>query len=195
METIGTNCRSNVCETREIVLKEKKKLVITSACNGKRKERHGSQAVQEEISLIKVTKDELRKLRKCGEAIFVLKEGDCLFCAQVPKRFSYRMQGIRETNICCKGNGQMCGRFSSMSDEDGGCAKVRNGSTCIEDFPWITKGVEIYGSKGDIFAVIDCANFRLATGDERRVPKREEEEDYRSMMEEANPRRIKWRIV
>lgn len=109
---------------------------------------------KETFNLEKVTADDLYALRKEKIASFVLKENDNLFCAQIPER-----TGFLSTNFLGEHKCNYCRHLSSASDEDGGCAKVRNFACFIENYPWITFGYETFSCKDDAFVVIKCEHF------------------------------------
>ena len=53
-----------------------------------------------------------------------------------------------------------CHRLSAAPDEYGGCQKVRNKATGIEDFDFVRLGVETFNdAERDIMIVQKCSNY------------------------------------
>ena len=57
----------------------------------------------------------------------------------------------------------ICYRLSAASDEEGGCAKVRDSypDRCIENYPWIREGYQISNTVPghNVFVVVRCEHF------------------------------------
>ena len=122
------------------------------------------------------TPDEVKDYRKKGTPGFVLKDGDQLYLTEIPKNFSFVNSNISNRHMCAYGQ-TVCHRLSPLSDEQGGCAKVRNYATFIEDYPFITRGYETFNTKHDVLVVNQCKNSVISsssrdsksTGDMNRI--------------------------
>lgn len=110
------------------------------------------------LPFVKVTVNQLSKYRKKGTPSLVLKsDGDFLYTG-IPADLSlvaFTLIGEHK----CAAPGQGCCHLSAASDEEGGCAKVRNRATYIERYPWIVSGYETFNTKHDVFVVLDCRHF------------------------------------
>ena len=120
---------------------------------------------QNGFSLTETTSVELKVLRKFSkEFCLVLKEGDNLYYSSyqegivpfVRKNFEHQcVHGL----VCCH-------RLSAAPDEYGGCRKVRNKATGIEDFDFIKVGVETFNdAERDIMIVQKCSNYYFVKED------------------------------
>lgn len=108
--------------------------------------------------LIEVTPETLADYRRKGISSFVLKNEERLFYSTIPNNMffvSSTLLGLHK----CAAVGEECHRLSAASDEEGGCAKVREFSKCIERYPWITTGYETFNTKHDSFVVINCLHY------------------------------------
>lgn len=110
------------------------------------------------IPLNETTPEELSIIRCTNTPTFVLKRNGKLYSASVPyalNLFPYKLLG----NHKCSYQMHTCKRLSATSDEDGGCAKVREMSHCIERYPWILSGYESFNTIHDIFIVDNCEHY------------------------------------
>lgn len=114
------------------------------------------------LSLTEITLDELQKYRNAKVPSFVLKVGDKFYYARIPNEMS--LVGAKfDGEHKCANPFNSCKRLSSASDAKGGCAKIRNGSSHIELYPWISLGYETFGTKHNAFVVARCAHFAGTT--------------------------------
>ena len=108
------------------------------------------------MELKKITSDQLLQLRKSGIAGFVLKRDNHLYYSsysEVPKALNLG------EHLCSSGGSQVCARLSAALDEEGGCEKVRQKATNIENFAFITNGYETFNNPTDnVFIVLECMN-------------------------------------
>lgn len=104
---------------------------------------------------------ELTQIYKSGTPGFVLKvEGEHFF-TEVPKGFQLRKPEFFKNHLCIFGN--LCNRYHSWSDDEGGCAKIRGGSIGIWTYPFIKEGYEIFNTvKSDGLVVSQCTRFEEA---------------------------------
>lgn len=113
------------------------------------------------LEFVEVTPKELAYYRRKKIPSFVLKAGDKLYYTTIPKNITFLGTDILGSHMC----GQQCCHLSPVSDEEGGCAKVRNYATFIEKYPWIKKGYETFGTRVDSFVVVECSHYkRLPSG-------------------------------
>lgn len=108
--------------------------------------------------LANVTPEELANYRKYKVPSFVLKVDGKLYYTQIPYNLSLLSSAIMGKHLCSL-LGHECKRFSSASDEKGGCAKVRNRARYIERYPWIMDGYETFGTLHDSFVVVKCLHY------------------------------------
>ena len=107
------------------------------------------------FELKKVSKEELASYRVEGVSSFVVKVDEEFYHTAIPKTISFMSAKIMGTHQC-----GFCNRLSAASDKDGGCAKVRNRSKCIERYPWIKKGYETFNTRQDSFVVVECQRYQ-----------------------------------
>ena len=108
--------------------------------------------------LVEVTSEELAGYRKSGISSFVLKVDGKFYYSEIPNNISFVSSSILGAHRCAVA-GHECHRLSAASDEQGGCAKVRDRSNCIERYPWITTGYETFNTKHDSFVVVNCLHY------------------------------------
>lgn len=110
------------------------------------------------LPLSKISIDELKKYRESKAPSFVLKVGSELYYTKIPTGISFvgaKFDGEHK----CANSFNSCKRLSSASDAKGGCAKIRNSSSHIELYPWITLGYETFNTKRNAFVVAQCSHF------------------------------------
>ncbi len=111
------------------------------------------------FNLVEVTPEELAVYRSSGIPYFVLKDSGKLYFTKIQRNYNLvSHEGLLGPNLCSH-VGHECHHLSAATDEDGGCAKVRSLSQCIERYPWITKGYETFNTVRDAFVVIDCTHY------------------------------------
>ena len=111
--------------------------------------------------LAEVTIDQIKELRKSEIPSFLLKENESYYFAKIPKGLNLLSSHLLGRH-CCSNASHTCGRLSSATDEEGGCAKVRNFSKGIERYPWITAGYETFNCRHPAFVVAKCDHFEVA---------------------------------
>lgn len=111
-----------------------------------------------DFQLKEVSSEELVTYRKSGVPGFVLKLGDKFYYTELMADISLFALNILGQHKCVCGE-TVCKRLSALSDEEGGCAKVRDFSYGIERYEWITKGYETFGTKHDMFVVVECDHY------------------------------------
>ena len=91
--------------------------------------------------LREISAKEISKYRKSEVPSFVLKIGSKLYYTEIPNIsfIGVNLLGLHK----CALSGMECRRLSAASDEEGGCAKVRNLSCNIERYPWTYSRAEI----------------------------------------------------
>ena len=107
------------------------------------------------FDLVEVTVEELLDYRTNHVPCFVLKSNEKYYVTVIPTDISFVSCSSLGEHLC-----KDCNRLSAADDMDGGCAKVRNFSKCIEMYPWITDGIETFNTKHDAFIVFKCKHFR-----------------------------------
>lgn len=102
---------------------------------------------------------ELAEYRRLGTPSFVLKVDGRLYHTIVPKDISLLSTDLIWVHKCARPNHE-CSRLSAASDEDGGCAKVRNYAWGIEYYSFIQSGYELFGINGYGFVVGKCTHYK-----------------------------------
>lgn len=111
--------------------------------------------------LKKVSLERLSEYKEKCIPIFVLKIGKEFYYTKIPYKMNLVGYNLLWNLHICATKGKACRRLSSATDENGGCAKVRNFSKNIEKYPWITKGYETVNTIQDCMFVAECLNFEL----------------------------------
>lgn len=137
--------------TVEIETKTKKKLRDIS------RKQVDQYTKEQSFQLVPITTEKLAEKRKLQIPSMVLKEGDQLYYAEIPKNLDMYSAQILGEHKCAR----PCKRLSAASDENGGCAKVRDSSTCIERYPWIILGYETFATTHDVFVVACCDHYTV----------------------------------
>ena len=108
--------------------------------------------------LIPITKHALEEVILTGQPVFVLKKNSRLYYAKVTKDFNLgKSLLLKKQHECsCGDTQQTCKRLLSLPDVEGGCSKVRNFSTNIQNFDFITDGYETQNVSYPIFFVSKC---------------------------------------
>lgn len=135
--------------TRELHPKTKNPMGILTKDEVKREVEHLS------FELKKVSKKELASYRAEDVPSFVAKVDEEFYHTTIPGTISFVSAKMMGTHKC-----GFCNRLSAASDRDGGCAKVRNRSKCIEKYPWIKKGYETFNTRQDSFVVVECERYQ-----------------------------------
>lgn len=110
------------------------------------------------FELVEVAKEDLVDRRRKKVPSFVLKMDGKFYYTSIPNEMNLVSSGILGRHKCAA-IGHECHRLSAASDEQGGCAKVRDRSRCIERYPWITSGYETFNTKHDAFVVLSCLHY------------------------------------
>lgn len=127
-----------------------------------------------EYTLNEVTLKELFRHRLSGVAGVVYKEGEKLFYADFIDGTETCFSRINCNHICGKSSAE-CKYLSAKSDENGGCAKVRDSfvpsyynkgshvfvtGKMIEKYDFIEEGIEIFNSIHFLLNVVKCKNYK-----------------------------------
>ena len=120
-----------------------------------------SETKQLRFPLKQVTVEELIAARIAKVPSFVLKEEGKYYYTVIEPGIGFLPSTLLgpDTYHLCAQVGKECKRLSSASDELGGCKKVREKSTGIERYPWITVGYETFCTDHDSFVVSCCEHF------------------------------------
>lgn len=113
------------------------------------------------FELREVSKEQLYEIRSKKIPSFIFKDGDKLFWTEIPKTMNFMTKEFLG-KFKCAPSGGVCDRLSAASDEQGGCAKVRDIKKCIESYDFIILGYEIFGTNFDVFHVAKCTHFKEA---------------------------------
>lgn len=118
--------------------------------------------LEESIPLKEIPEEMIDYYRKTGIPSFLLKADGKFFYATIRNDIDFLFSNILGLHKCGLA-GKECSRLSAASDENGGCAKVRNYSRRIELYPWITKGFETFNTTHDSFSVVECDHYKIYT--------------------------------
>ena len=115
------------------------------------------QKVKSEIAEIpakKVNKEELLLARLSGNPIFIYKKHDDVYVAELVGE----LKGVASENSKheCSNIKYTCKRLSALSDEQGGCEKVRDKNKYIENYDWIEEGYQTFNTENNLFIVLKC---------------------------------------
>jgi len=111
--------------------------------------------------LEEITPEELALHRISGIPFFVLKTDGKFYYCSIPSNINVSSSFILGTH-CCSGAKYDCMKMYAKSDEEGGCAKVRDRIPHIEKYDFITTGYEIYyPDERSTLTVIDCKHYKL----------------------------------
>lgn len=113
-----------------------------------------------DFSLQEISPEELAERRVKNVPSFVFQQNEKLYFTEIPETLNVYASSILGTHLCTFPEKECC-KFSAASDENGGCAKVRNFSKCIELYPWITEGYETFGTLLDSFGVTKCSHYKM----------------------------------
>lgn len=105
-----------------------------------------------------ITRQQLLDFRKKRIPSFVLKKNGKFFYTEIDPDISFLSSDLLGHHMCSLAP-DCCTHLSAASDEEGGCAKVRNMARYIERYPWITCGYETFNTKCDTFMVAECNHY------------------------------------
>lgn len=111
-----------------------------------------------EFPLTEVSIEELKEYRKNKIPSFLLKLKENFYYTKLPAKINLFACNNLGKHKCSFGT-ETCNRISTASDENGGCAKVRDRSVGIEKYPFITAGYETFNTPHDSFIVVRCNHF------------------------------------
>ncbi len=110
------------------------------------------------LELQKVTKSDLAKIRNQILPYFIFKQHEEYYVTQIPYSLHITSSALLGIHLCAISS-IICQRLSASTDENKGCAKVRDYNAKIEDYEWITIGYETINAKHCSFIVIDCKHY------------------------------------
>lgn len=129
-----------------------------------------------EVEFREITQEELMKHRISGKPGVVMKDDDKIFYAEYQRGMSIYLRCMTSKHVCGQ-SGRECKRFSTASDCNGGCAKVRDlfitayaqntrnfakahsQSKRIEKYEFVREGFEIFNSPHYMLLVTKCSNY------------------------------------
>lgn len=129
-----------------------------------------------EVEFREITPEELMERRISGQPGVVMKDADKIFYAEYQRGMSVYFRYMTSKHVCGQ-SGRECKRFSTASDCNGGCAKVRDlfitayaqnirnsakahsQSKRIEKYEFIDEGFEIFNSSHYMLLVTKCSNY------------------------------------
>ena len=114
------------------------------------------------FNLVPISANKLADYRRDKIPSFVLSKSGKFFWTKIPKDISLYSSKLLGAHKCSEAKHE-CRRLSAASDELGGCAKVRNHATGIENYPWIVLGYETFATANDSFVVVDCKHYELCS--------------------------------
>lgn len=109
-------------------------------------------------NLSEISKNEVIMRRKNKIPTFLLKIDGKYYYSRIPANLTLIGEKLLGTHMCAT-----CKKISPLSDEDGGCEKVRNIARFIEKYDWISKGYETFGTTHDCFFVAECNHCQSYT--------------------------------
>lgn len=162
-------------ERNQLIMRKDTKIVELTYDEGKliSKKEYLPKTEDLHFELKKVDKEEIKKLRKCKKPSLLIKEYGNYYYTNIPadvRLGNVDLLSDKEQHMCVPGNAT-CRYLSAASDQNGGCAKVRDGSIGIERYPWITVGYETFNTKYDCFVVGSCDHFAESLPEPKRTVK------------------------
>lgn len=148
--------RTYQCFYRKV---EKSRKIYVAKTEKVQKEIGCTEEIVKKYRLQKVSLQKLEKLRNSGVPGFVFKENGNYYYAKIDHNTKF---------LCCKGLGthccatlnETCKRLFAISSEFGGCDKVKDGSTHIEKYDFISRGYESFNTNQDSFIVLQCSDCK-----------------------------------
>ena len=112
----------------------------------------------ENFPFSEVPKESLSDLRNSSMPGFILKDGEKYFYTQVRADINFSLFKLINTGHCCAKD---CSHCSARPYEEGGCPKIFEYDSPIENYDFITKGYETFNCKSinNIFFVISCSHY------------------------------------
>lgn len=142
-----------------------------------------------EFLLHSLSDEEVFRFRKSKCPSFVVKVHDDLFFTNIPKNMSISLSGH---HLCMN-----CQRCRAVSEEEGGCSKVRDifpdirperyleglaERKRIEKYPFIEYGYESFCTKNETFVVLQCKNFEPFSSS--RIKAKKDKKELQEIMEQ-----------
>lgn len=184
MERIFVTRNVRVDTNRKLLLLEKETIMnevsynydtLTGRTGLRRRKLLSKQSESVELQLEEISKEELYILRRQKKPGFIYKVNNRIYYTQIDEEFNFLAKRTMGAHLCAL-NGKECQRFSAASDANGGCAKVRNKSKCMENYSWIKCGYETFGVKMNAFVVLQCDHYQSRVRDVRNLFFTEREE-------------------
>lgn len=135
---------------------------------------------QYQFDLKVISKEELLTKRISKKPGFVYKFGDFLFYTALPKGVTPNDSVANAKHVCSAQGHSCCVHLSAETDEEGGCAKVRDipmeffkieyperllsyvkDSNRIEKYDFITEGYESFNTSNNLFVVLNCEHVEF----------------------------------
>ena len=110
------------------------------------------------FKLEQTNRADLLEYRKNRESCLVYKVQKDVYYCKIPPEMTFFPQESFGKHVCSLLK-DVCFRLSAKSDDEGGCAKVRNRARGIEYYSWITKGFETFGTHKNVFIVCACKHY------------------------------------
>jgi len=112
----------------------------------------------ETFELKEISVEELAKKRNSNIPGFVLKEDKKYFYTDVNPKIRFVSECFLGYHMCSFGN-KDCSRLSAALDEEGGCARIRDANPWIEEYDFISKGVQTFNTKANCFVILSCGHY------------------------------------
>ena len=110
-------------------------------------------------TLKEVVPEDLPSIRRRGLPGIVIKTDGRYYYSPIKEGTSFDSNLLGGVHKCCCSD-KLCSRLSALSDEEGGCSKVRDRVKRIEDYPQIKEGFEVHNNGLDeSFIVNRCEDF------------------------------------
>ena len=107
------------------------------------------------INLVEIPVEKISAIRASDLPALIMKHENRYWFCKVPWDFDIFSSNIGGRHVCAD-----CDRVSAASDEDGGCAKVRDRIRKeIECYEFITDGIQTLNVKHPTFRVLCCSNW------------------------------------
>ena len=115
-----------------------------------------TQVVKVLYTLAELSEQELPSLRRSGQTGIIIKTDGKYWYSPIKFGTNFSSNLLGKVHKCCHAD-SLCDRLSALPDEEGGCEKVRAKEKCLEDYPWIPEGYEIFNNSfNDVFIITEC---------------------------------------
>lgn len=182
---MNVKVRNEIKKMNQIYLKERTALIFKTieethkiTINGKKVNDEivsAKTTVEKEFPFREVEKTEILSLHESGIPGFILKENGKYYYTEIEYTTKFYSTKLLGDHVCAE-KGKECRHLSAAGDENGGCSKIREGSSHIENYDYITLGYETFNTCNcDAFVVLKCNRYEKCLPKPKISKKRKDE--------------------